>query len=410
MTGSDADAAADGTNGESGAAGSLERRTGPGHPDGGRRAGDRRVDRRAAAAIGRRPLAGRAHRRLGPHRVRDGAQRLRAARASPPGLPVAARDPAATTAPGRGGPWSGGPVITDHAAESHHAALHRRRHLARIPGDRRRGPRGGRTILADRPPCDRVGARAAARRAARFAGSAMPAASQANIALLSGLLEHLPGPALRGDPGQTGRRAAARIGNWRPQLGASGRAATPRRSPTRAGSPWTDATRCSAGPSAGTGAEPQRRRLGHVRGARPRRALRQRPAMGDRRGNLRARALAGRVRGCAPRRREILATVSRRRHPDGSYWTGWQFANQMPYPRERSELDRRSRRPRGRRGGGLQLRRLHIPRERRPARPRRRVRLNRFKLSRFKPGGSSPAFQTSAGSAPGGSGPADTVT
>jgi hypothetical protein len=24
------------------------------------------------------------------------------------------------------------------------------------------------------------------------------------------------------------------------------------------------------------------------------------------------------------------------REPDGSYWTGWQFANQMPFPRERS--------------------------------------------------------------------------
>ena len=24
------------------------------------------------------------------------------------------------------------------------------------------------------------------------------------------------------------------------------------------------------------------------------------------------------------------------REPDGSYWTGWQFANQAPFPRERS--------------------------------------------------------------------------
>ena len=30
------------------------------------------------------------------------------------------------------------------------------------------------------------------------------------------------------------------------------------------------------------------------------------------------------------------AGVQHLRHPDGSYWTGWQFANQAPFPRERS--------------------------------------------------------------------------
>jgi hypothetical protein len=32
----------------------------------------------------------------------------------------------------------------------------------------------------------------------------------------------------------------------------------------------------------------------------------------------------------------MLATVRRLRHPDGSYWTGWQYANEAPFPRERS--------------------------------------------------------------------------
>lgn len=32
----------------------------------------------------------------------------------------------------------------------------------------------------------------------------------------------------------------------------------------------------------------------------------------------------------------MFASVQYLRHPDGSYWTGWQFANQVPFPRERS--------------------------------------------------------------------------
>jgi len=34
--------------------------------------------------------------------------------------------------------------------------------------------------------------------------------------------------------------------------------------------------------------------------------------------------------------REVFASIQHLRHPDGSYWTGWQFANQAPYPPERS--------------------------------------------------------------------------
>jgi hypothetical protein len=33
---------------------------------------------------------------------------------------------------------------------------------------------------------------------------------------------------------------------------------------------------------------------------------------------------------------EVFASIQHLRHPDGSYWTGWQFANQAPFPPERS--------------------------------------------------------------------------
>ena len=40
--------------------------------------------------------------------------------------------------------------------------------------------------------------------------------------------------------------------------------------------------------------------------------------------------------GMRARALEVFASVQHMREPDGSYWTGWQFANQMPFPRERS--------------------------------------------------------------------------
>ena len=40
--------------------------------------------------------------------------------------------------------------------------------------------------------------------------------------------------------------------------------------------------------------------------------------------------------GMRDRALEVFASVQHLRHPDGSYWTGWQFANQAPFPRERS--------------------------------------------------------------------------
>jgi hypothetical protein len=33
---------------------------------------------------------------------------------------------------------------------------------------------------------------------------------------------------------------------------------------------------------------------------------------------------------------EVFASAQHLRYPDGSYWTGWQYGNQAPFPRERS--------------------------------------------------------------------------
>jgi hypothetical protein len=40
--------------------------------------------------------------------------------------------------------------------------------------------------------------------------------------------------------------------------------------------------------------------------------------------------------GMRSQAREAFASIHHLRHQDGSYWTGWQFANQAPFPRERS--------------------------------------------------------------------------
>jgi hypothetical protein len=40
--------------------------------------------------------------------------------------------------------------------------------------------------------------------------------------------------------------------------------------------------------------------------------------------------------GMRAQAREVFASVQHMRERDGSYWTGWQFANQTPFPRERS--------------------------------------------------------------------------
>jgi len=40
--------------------------------------------------------------------------------------------------------------------------------------------------------------------------------------------------------------------------------------------------------------------------------------------------------GDAVRAREVFATIQHLRHEDGSYWTGWQFANSRHFPGDRS--------------------------------------------------------------------------
>ena len=83
-------------------------------------------------------------------------------------------------------------------------------------------------------------------------------------------------------------------------------------------------------------------RLGHVRGAGPRRPLRQRRALGDRRGDLRAGPRAGRDRRPGPGPGPAGADPAPAR-PGGGYWTGWQFANQAHFPQRAEQPGRRPR-------------------------------------------------------------------
>ena len=73
-----------------------------------------------------------------------------------------------------------------------------------------------------------------------------------------------------------------------------------------------------------------------VRGAGAGCPVRQRASVGDGRGDLRAGAGPGRVRDARARRPRCSPPPQHLRHPDGSYWTGWQYANQAHFPAERS--------------------------------------------------------------------------
>ena len=57
--------------------------------------------------------------------------------------------------------------------------------------------------------------------------------------------------------------------------------------------------------------------------------------MGHHGRDLRARHRLGGLRDAHPAL-EVFASVQHLRLSDGSYWTGWQFDNQAPFPRERS--------------------------------------------------------------------------
>ena len=115
------------------------------------------------------------------------------------------------------------------------------------------------------------------------------------------LLEHLPEPALRGRAGRGGWASRSPTGSSRPASSATWSRTTRRRSPTRAGSRWTGTTRCWPAPVRGPAAA-ARLAAGWddfvVPG--PRRPLRQRPAVGHRRRDMRAGAGAGRDRRPRP--------------------------------------------------------------------------------------------------------------
>ena len=76
--------------------------------------------------------------------------------------------------------------------------------------------------------------------------------------------------------------------------------------------------------------------VGHVRGARSRRPVRAATSRGSPRPRPASWSSRWTPAGCATGPLEVFASVQHLRHQDGSYWTGWQFANQAPFPRERS--------------------------------------------------------------------------
>ena len=232
--------------------------------------------------------------------------------------------------------------------------LPRGRRLASVPRHRR--PRLRPPDVAGRPGRDRLGARAAdaARRGGLGARRGRPAG---RVRAAVRVLEHPPWAALRARAGRSDRRAAAR-------LGALGRPARSRARPSSGGvrrqEPVLDGLVL---PRARRRAARRRRRraarggLGRLRRARPRRPLRQRPALGDRGRDLRAGPLPGRLRPARPGGR------------------GLRHRAQAP-PRRRLLLDRLAVRQRGALPGravGLDLRRRD-PRRRRPDRDQRRGR------------------------------------
>ena len=222
--------------------------------------------------------------------------------------------------------------VTDPAAESHHAAYVAvgAWHEYLVTGDERHAlvmwPTVRRAVewaLALRTPRGEV----------RWERDAAGAAGDVRAAFR--LLEHPPEPALRDRAGQAGRRPEARLGA--------------RGGPARA----------PGGPPPGgvRGQEPVRHGL-VLPGARrrgPRRGRGRRlasawdtfvvPGLGVRCVSDQPWVTAAEtcelviaLDACGMRDQalEVFASVQHLRHPDGSYWTGWQFANQAPFPRERS--------------------------------------------------------------------------
>ena len=143
-----------------------------------------------------------------------------------------------------GGPGAASPdEVTDHAAESHHAAYVAVGvwHEYLVTGDRRFALRMWPAVRRG----DRAGCSTCRRRAARWRGSATRPACPARSRCSPGARASCRGCAARSrSPSWPASRS--RTGSSRPTSSATCSPAIPRRSRTRAGSRWTGTTRCSA--------------------------------------------------------------------------------------------------------------------------------------------------------------------
>ena len=148
------------------------------------------------------------------------------------------------------------------------------------------------------------------------------------------VVEHPPRAAGRADAGRAARRPAARVGARR-------RAARPRAA--RAPRPVPGQVDVLDGlvlPGARRRG-PRRRRagaarepLGRLRRARARGALRRHQPVGDRRRDLRAGAGPRRPRRPRRGRSRLFADAQHLRQPDGGYWTGYVYPDEVHWPAE----------------------------------------------------------------------------
>ena len=258
----------------------------------------------AGAGRGRALDGGRPRRRVEPRRGGDGAAGRRRGRGRGAGLRVVPAHPACRR------------LVADEGRRRRGRGRQRRDQHERLPGGRDLAPladpsrpRVRRAVLARRTT--RAGLRrghaAAVRRdrlvpgvARRRTSSGQPrrAASPAPRASTSRCA-----PAWRSPSSWASR---SRRGSWPADGSATRCASTATCSWTRARSRWTGTTRSSAAPSAG---RPGRAliddALGRLRGAGPGHPLRRHQPLGDRRGDVRAGAGAGRARRPAARRAAV---------------------------------------------------------------------------------------------------------
>ncbi len=214
--------------------------------------------------------------------------------------------------------------VTGRAPCARHqlTAIRRHRHLAPLPRDRRRAPPA--TRLADGRTRDRLRGDQQ-RRAARSRGAATIPTTRRRAAHRVVVCPPQP-------PVRAGDRAAPRSRPTR--LGVAIGRARGTRSAAPRGVPRPVALvdglvlprpRRRAPRQAGNRAP--RRELAHLRGRRPRRALRVGPTLGHHRRDLRARPRPRHARRCR-RAHDLLAWSNSSRDDDGSYWTGANFAGE----------------------------------------------------------------------------------